>query len=129
MRFIQRMGIQADTVPRYQPVPLGSIFDASVINPANVRVSLVPTKFAIGSDTESLTTVNDEANTVNELLPQSGQPLLIREVENFWYISGGNSYSKRQQLKAIGGKWNPNAKIWAIPKENITEPGLRRIFQ
>lgn len=29
----------------------------------------------------------------------------------------GNTYAVREQIKALGGKWNPAAKCWMVPDD------------
>ena len=33
----------------------------------------------------------------------------------------GNTYPVKDQLKALGGKWNPDAKCWMIPANKADE--------
>lgn len=37
----------------------------------------------------------------------------------------GNTYPVRELLKALGAKWNPNAKVWMVPDNKAEE--ARRI--
>ena len=141
MKFIQRMGIQTDTSPQFQPVPLGSVFDATVIGTQNIRVSLIPTKITIGTDiispistsvVEVITPMRAPVEVVvrpNRPVSRFTQSLIIRDTGDYWYVSGGNSYPRRDELKELGGTWNPNAKVWMIPKTNINEIVLRQILE
>src|SRR5438477_4355069 len=33
----------------------------------------------------------------------------------------GNTYPVRDQLKALGGRWNPDAKAWMVPIDHADE--------
>ena len=33
----------------------------------------------------------------------------------------GNTYPVKEQLKALGGKWNPGLKGWAVPTDRAEE--------
>lgn len=33
----------------------------------------------------------------------------------------GNTYPVREQLKAIGGRWNPEKKVWMVPDEKAEQ--------
>lgn len=33
----------------------------------------------------------------------------------------GNTYPVRDQIRALGGKWNANAKAWQVPDERAEE--------
>ncbi len=37
----------------------------------------------------------------------------------------GNTYPVREQIKALGGKWDPTAKAWSVPDDKADE--ARRI--
>jgi hypothetical protein len=33
----------------------------------------------------------------------------------------GNTYPVKEQLKAMGGRWNPDARFWTVPDERADE--------
>ena len=39
----------------------------------------------------------------------------------------GRTYEIRQELKALGGRWDAEAKVWMVPEENAGE--ARRLLR
>lgn len=142
MRYISAIGVDPQVQGNHQPVPRDSIYDASVLGQGNIRVALIPVRITVGSTQERATSVaithvpevstQEESQPVTQptpSLPVGREPLSIRDGGEFWYVSGGNTYIRRSKLKDLGGRWNPNAKIWIVPKANVTEAALRSILQ
>lgn len=145
MRFIQAMGVQSGTNPQFQPTPPDALYDASVLGSQGIRVALIPVKLDIGTRSITPPTIDippTEPGPVvpvqstipivtgpGPVIPQLGrEPLVIQDSGTYWYVSGGNTYTKRNQLKNLGGRWNPNAKIWMVPKINTSAIALRQLL-
>jgi len=47
--------------------------------------------------------------------------LVIKQHEEGCLVSGKGTYSKRGDLKRLGGKWNATLKSWVFPKDKKEE--------
>ena len=43
------------------------------------------------------------------------------KIENGQMIISGDTYPEREWIKAAGGKWLQEARVWRIPVEKVTE--------
>jgi hypothetical protein len=52
---------------------------------------------------------------VNNIPGNISQPLVLYRMGNNLYLCGSGTFNIKEQLKSVGGIWNPNIKCWEFP--------------
>lgn len=55
--------------------------------------------------------IQQQLTTLNTMTITADAPVQIR----------GNTYNIREELKALGGRWNPEDKVWEVPSRHAAQ--------
>ena len=59
--------------------------------------------------------INEPIIPVVNNLTSTTKKLVLYNMNNNLYLCGTGTFNLREQLKALGGIWNPNSKCWSFP--------------
>lgn len=77
----------------------------------------------------------ERSNTDTSILPTptilpkgKGIGIFIDDLIDSWKVYG-DTFSKKDAIKQLGGKWNPSDKSWRIPREKVDRLALEASLQ